>query len=39
MAGKKEEAFILAQSHGEMETYAACMKDFSDGKFIYSNQN
>ena len=29
MAGKKEEAFILAQSHGEMETNAACLKDFS----------
>ena len=29
MAGKKEEVFILAQSHGEMETNAACLKDFS----------
>jgi WD repeat-containing protein 19 len=27
MANRKEEAFILAQSHGEMETYSSLLKD------------
>ena len=30
MAGKKEEAFILAQSHGEMETYAQFLVNFNN---------
>jgi|JI9StandDraft_1071089.scaffolds.fasta_scaffold208260_3 WD repeat-containing protein 19 len=27
MANRKEEAFIIAQTHGEMDTYADCLKD------------
>ena len=27
MAGMKKEAFVLAQSHGEMDTYADCLNE------------
>jgi hypothetical protein len=34
MAGKKAEAFALAQSSGEMEIYALHMKDFTQEDHI-----